>query len=170
MYRTDPPAYTVAIGSCAFVNEVPYDRAGDPYGGGYEIFESIAARRPDAMVWLGDNTYLREVDWDSPDGIAYRYAHTRSLPEIQRLLAIAPHYATWDDHDYGPNDSDRSYVLKSVSLNTFRRYWPNVTAGLPGVPGVFTRFQLADVEFFLLDDRFHRTPNRAPADSSRTLL
>lgn len=169
-YRSDPPTLTVAIGSCAFVNEERYDRRGDPYGNGYEVFGSIAERRPDAMLWLGDNTYLREVDWDSPDGIAHRYAHTRSLPEMQRLLAIAPHYATWDDHDYGPNDSDRSYVLKSAALSTFRRYWPNATAGLPGVPGVFTQFRLADVDFFLLDDRFHRTPNASPADSQRTIL
>ncbi len=169
-YRTDPPAFTMAIGSCAFVNEPPYDRAGDPYGGEYGIFRSIVALGPDAMLWLGDNTYLREVDFDSPEGIEHRYEHTRSLPELQQLLSVAPHYATWDDHDYGPNDSDRSYVLKSASLNTFRRYWPNATAGLPGVPGVFTQFRFADVEFFLLDDRYHRTPNFAPADSARTVL
>jgi alkaline phosphatase D len=169
-FRTDPPAFTMAVGSCAYVNEEIYDRPGDSYGGGYEIFDAIAARQPDAMLWLGDNTYLREVDWESPEGIAHRYAHTRRLPELQRLLAVAPHYATWDDHDYGPNDSDRSYVLKSASLETFRRFWPNVTAGLPGVPGVFTQFRFHDVDFFLLDDRFHRSPNRSPADSQRTLL
>jgi len=168
--RTDPPAFTVAVGSCAFVNEEPYDRPEEPGGGGYGIFDAMTARRPDAMLWLGDNTYLREVDYDSPDGIAHRYRHTRSLPEMQRLLATAPNYATWDDHDYGPNNADRAYVLKSASLETFRRYWPNMTAGLPGVPGVFTQFRFGDVDFFLLDNRFHRSPNGAPADSSRTVL
>jgi len=169
-YRTDPPAFTIAVGSCAYVNDAPYDRPGTPYGGDYQIFEAIAGLNPDAMIWLGDNTYTREVDWESPDGIAYRYAHTRALPEMQRLLATASHYATWDDHDYGPNDSDRSYVLKSASLNTFRRFWPNPTAGLPNFPGVFTQFRWADVDVFLLDDRFHRSPNAAPVDSAKTIL
>jgi alkaline phosphatase D len=169
-YRRDPPAFTVAVGSCAYVNDPPYDRPGEPYGGSYRIFEALAARRPDAMVWLGDNTYLREVDWESPEGIAYRFAHTRALPELQPLWAAAPHYATWDDHDFGPNDSDRSYVLKSASLATFRRFWPNPTAGLPGVPGVFTHFRFNDAEFFLLDDRYYRSPNASPPDSARTML
>ena len=169
-HRTDPPAFTLAVGSCAYVNDPPYDRPGTPYGGDYQIFDHIAALDPDAMLWLGDNTYLREVDWESPDGIAYRYAHTRALPEMQRLLATAPNYATWDDHDYGPNDADRSYVLKSATLATFRHFWPNATAGLPGVPGVFTQFRWGDVDVFLLDDRYHRAPNDAPADPDKPML
>jgi alkaline phosphatase D len=169
-HRTDPPAFTLAFGSCYYANDPPYDRPGDAFGGDPAIFEAIADLDPDLMLWLGDNVYLREVDWGSPAGIAYRYRHGRAEPALQRLLATAPHYAIWDDHDYGPNDADRSYVLKGAALETFQRYWPNPTYGLPGVPGVFTHFQFADVEFFLLDDRFHRAPNRTPADAPRTIL
>ena len=60
-YRMDPPAFSFVTGSCAFINEAKYDRPGKPYGGGYEIFESMAADDPDMMLWLGDNIYLREV-------------------------------------------------------------------------------------------------------------
>ena len=169
-HRTDPPDFTVAVGSCAYVNEPAYDRPGDPYGGDYRIFESIRALDPDLMLWTGDNTYLREVDWWSEAGIRHRYAHTRALPELQGLLANQPNYATWDDHDYGPNDSDRSYVLKGAALDVFTDYWANPSYGLPGVPGVFGQFQWNDVEFFLLDDRYHRTPNRTPATERRAML
>ncbi|MDX1419495.1 MAG: alkaline phosphatase D family protein [Rubricoccaceae bacterium] len=169
-WRTDPPAFTLALGSCYYANDPPYDRPGTPYGGSPAIFETIADLDPDLMLWLGDNVYLREVDWWSPAGIAYRYRHARAEPALQRLLATAHHYATWDDHDFGPNDSDRSYVLKGVTLEAFARYWPNPTHGIPGVPGVFTHFQFADAEFFLLDDRYHRTPNRAPAEPPHTIL
>ncbi len=168
-WRTDPPAFTVAIGSCFYANDADYDRPGRPYGGGEEIFAGIHRLDPDVMLWLGDNVYLREVDWWSAEGIAARYRHARALPELQPLLASAAHYATWDDHDYGPNDSDRSYVLKGAALETFRRYWANPSYGLPGVPGVFGQFQWGDAEFFLLDDRFHRAPNGSP-DSLRTIL
>ena len=61
----DPPAFSFVTGSCAFINEAKYDRPGKPYGGGYEIFESMAADDPDMMLWLGDNIYLREVDFQS---------------------------------------------------------------------------------------------------------
>ncbi len=161
-WRTDPPAFTVAFGSCHYANDPAYDRPGTPYGGSTAIFEAIRAKRPDLMLWLGDNVYLREVDWWSTSGIEYRYRHARQGADLQALLAAAPHYATWDDHDYGPNDSDRSFILKGASLETFERYWPGGPRGLPGVPGVFTQFQWGDADFFVLDDRFHRSPNEAP--------
>ena len=168
-YRTDPPSVTVAIGSCNYDND-EFARPGTPYGGDTGIFRTIAALRPDAMVWLGDNVYLRETDWWSPEGIAYRYAHGRATPDLQPLLAATAHYATWDDHDYGPNDSDRSYVHKGAALDTFRRYWPNPTHGLPGTPGAFTQFQIGDAEFFLLDDRSFRTPNNTPDPGQQQML
>ena len=168
-YRTDPPTFTAAVGSCYYDNDPAYDRPGPPYGGDTGIFGQIDALSPDLMLWLGDNTYLREVDWWDPASIEDRFQHSRSEPALQPLLASTAHYATWDDHDYGPNDSDRSYVLKGASYDTFTRYWPAATRGLPGVPGVFTQFQWADVEFFVLDDRWHRAPNDAPAAERQIL-
>ncbi len=169
-WRADPPDITVLFGSCAYINEAPYDRPGAPYGGDFHIFETMAATPADLMLWLGDNVYTREVDFDTPRGIAARYRHDRALPQLQRLLAAMPHLAIWDDHDFGPNDSDRSYQLRGASLAVFARYWPAVQLGLPELPGVFQRFSLADVEFFLLDDRYYRTPNRAPREATTTML
>ncbi|HYE59321.1 MAG TPA: alkaline phosphatase D family protein [Rhodothermales bacterium] len=163
-WRTDPPAFTFMLGSCNYVNEPVYDRPGTPYGAGHEIFTHMAAMRPNMMLWMGDNTYLREVDWWSEAGMNHRYAHTRALPEMQPLLASASNIATWDDHDYGPNDADGSWVLKGLALDMFKRYWANVSYGLPGVPGVFGHYQFQDAEFFLLDDRYHRSSNDSPAD------
>ena len=68
-YRFDPPDFTVALGSCSFINEPAYDRPGKGYGGGYSIFETIAESNPDLMLWLGDNVYFREVDWGSESGM-----------------------------------------------------------------------------------------------------
>jgi alkaline phosphatase D len=158
-WRDDPPPFTVAVGSCAYVNDAPYDRPGDPYGGDYEIFGAMHAAAPDAMLWLGDNTYLREADWYSRSGILHRWTHTRSLPELQPLLASTHHYATWDDHDFGPNNSDRSWREKATTLEVFGLFWGNPSYGRPEFEGVTTMFQWADVEFFLLDNRYHRTPN-----------
>jgi alkaline phosphatase D len=167
-WRTDPPAFDVAVGSCAYVNQGIYDRPGKPYGGDFRIFETIAAANPDLMIWTGDNTYLREVDWSDPATMNDRYAHTRKLPEMQALLGSTHHYATWDDHDYGPNNSDRSYPLKGAALEIFQRYWANPSYGLPDTPGVFGSFTWNDVEFFLLDDRYHRSPTTAPRDEGKT--
>lgn len=169
-WRTDPPPFRMAVGSCAYVNDPEFDRPGTPYGSGMEIFTVLAAQQPDVMLWIGDNVYLREADWESEPGIRYRYAHTRALPEMQPILAAAHNYATWDDHDYGPNDSDRSYPLRATSLEVFRDYWANRTFGTLETPGVFQRFVWQDVEVFMLDDRFWRTPNAMPEGQPRTML
>jgi alkaline phosphatase D len=158
-WRTDPPAFTVAFGSCAYINETITDRPGKPYGSDYEIFAAIAAQQPDLMLWLGDNTYYREPDWYSEAGMRHRYAHTRALAELQALLGATSNYAIWDDHDYGPNDADRTYRMKETALKIFQNYWANPSYGVEGVPGVFMRFEWGDIEFFMLDDRYHRSPN-----------
>lgn len=160
-WRTAPPDFRFVVGSCAFVNDSLYDRPGKPYGGEYEIFTSIARLKPDFMIWLGDNVYLREADWHSWSGIRYRYTHTRSLPELQPLLAACPHYAIWDDHDFGPNDSDRSFWARDLTRKAFTLFWANPSFGVPQAPeGLSTFFEWADAEFFLLDGRTYRTPNR----------
>jgi alkaline phosphatase D len=130
-----------------------------PYGGEYKIFRSINDKSPDAMIWLGDNTYLREVDWFTMTGIQHRYTHSRSIEALQPLLAKTHHYAIWDDHDFGPNDSDRSFIHKDKTLQTFEDFWGNPSFGLPGQEGITTFFQYHDIDFFLLDNRYFRSPN-----------
>ncbi len=173
-YRLKPadevPTFRIAIGSCAYINDADYDRPGNSYGGGYEIFRSIAAQKPDAMIWLGDNVYYREADWLNETAMRYRYAHSRSLPEMQELLASTHQYAIWDDHDFGPNDSDRAYRSRGRSLEIFKDYWANSTYGTSETPGIFGRFEWNDVEFFLLDNRYYRSPNRTPLNPKKQMF
>jgi len=169
-YRTDPPSFKIAIGSCMYINDTPFDRPGNPYGSGYEVLKTLAAQKPEAMLWLGDNTYYREADWVTETGMRYRYAHTRAVSELQQLLASTHNYAIWDDHDFGPNDSDRSFRGREASLRIFKDYWANQSYGTMETPGVFFRFEWGDVEFFMLDDRFHRTPNNMPVNYERVMF
>ncbi len=168
-WRTDPPDFTVAAGSCAYINEERYDRPGRPYGSNYQIFNAIARQKPDLMIWLGDNVYLREADWYTRTGIFHRHTHDRSIPELQPLLAATHHYAIWDDHDYGPNDSDGTWINKDIAHEAFEAFWGNPTFGLPGQKGCTTQFQYADVDFFLLDNRYFRTPNNCKSCSCTIL-
>ncbi|MBR9922496.1 MAG: alkaline phosphatase family protein [Bacteroidetes bacterium] len=168
-WRREPPVIKMALGSCMYVNEPDYDRPGRGYGGEYEIFESIHEMDPDLMLWLGDNTYLREADWGSRTGIIHRHTHTRSLPELQPLLASTHHYAIWDDHDFGPNDSDRSYLHKDLTLEAFKLFWGNPTYGIEGSGGVTGYFHWGDADFFLLDNRYFRAPNYRES-TERTML
>lgn len=170
-YRTDAPDFKVVFGSCNYVNEPEVDRPGKPYGSNHQIFESIAAKNPDIMIWGGDNIYLREVDFDSKTGIYYRYRHSKKIKELQPLLAKTQNFAIWDDHDYGANDSDRSFYNKYITQQAFKDFWANKYYGsnINQKEGTYSTFTWSDAQFFLLDDRFFRTPNdRITGD--RTLL
>ena len=159
-WRTDPPTFSFAIGSCFYANEPKDDRPGRPYGDGYQIFNSILEKDPDFMVWLGDNVYLRTPDFLTERGIRHRYRYVRAIPELQPLLGSVHHYATWDDHDYGPNDSDASYANKAISEATFNAYWGNLNTDVANIGGITSQFLWNDLEFFMMDNRYHRDPNR----------
>jgi alkaline phosphatase D len=169
-WRSDPPAFTMLAGSCNYVNDAPYDRPGKPYGSEHQIFTSMAKQNADIMLWLGDNTYLREPDWSTRTGVIHRYTNDRSLPEMQPFLASTAHYAVWDDHDYGPNDSDRSWVHAPMSLEVFKMFWGNPTYGVAGQPSCATQFKYMDVDFFLLDNRTFRSPNYCDVCPEKTQL
>ena len=163
-WREDPPAFKFAAGSCFYINEEATDRPGRPFGGSYPILSHIVAAQPDFMLWLGDNVYLREPDWGSKTGHIRRYTHTRSEPSLQPLLGGTHHYAIWDDHDYGPNDSDRTWRMKEIAKDIFNKFWPSAVTNVTGAGGITQHFQWSDCDFFLLDDRWFKAPNETPGE------
>ncbi len=160
-WREKAPDFTIALGSCSYISEEALDRPGKPYGSNYSIFESIAKKNPDIMLWGGDNIYLREADWDSKSGIYHRYTHSRSLKELQPLLASTQNIGIWDDHDFGPDDSDRSFYNKYATQQAFKDFWANKFYGIDSSQkeGVFSSYNWSDAEIFLLDNRFFKSPN-----------
>lgn len=155
-WRRPAPDFSFLTGSCAYFNEPALDRPGTPYGKDSSIFEAMAKEKSSFMLWLGDNWYLREADYYSEWGVWYRAHRDRSLPILQPLLKAMPHYAIWDDHDYGPNNADKSYVFKETSRKVFMSYWGNPSYGQNN-EGIYTRFTSGDADFFLMDDRYFRS-------------
>jgi alkaline phosphatase D len=168
-WRTDAPDFKFAMGSGAYINETAYDRPGKPYGGGYEIYDHIAGMHPDFFLWLGDNIYLREPDWNTRAGIFHRYSHDRAIPQLQKLWAVTHHYAILDDHDFGPNDSDRSFWNKNETLNAFKLFWANPSYGVGDLNSATTFFSRSDCDFFLLDNRTFRSPDKRIEDNKSQL-
>jgi alkaline phosphatase D len=149
--------FRVAFGSCARYSYDPEQR----------IFDVIARQEPDLFLWLGDNVY---ADAESPTAIADEYRRQRGVSRALPVTRSIPQLAIWDDHDFGYNNGDGSSPSKAASLEVFRRYWANPSFGLDGAPGVFFEFSYGGVDFFMLDGRYHRTPNDAPDGPGKTML
>lgn len=169
-FRTYPkPSSTgkvqLAFGSCSKISQYP---RGPIYG-------AIAKEEPHAMIFLGDNAYFIVADgsdkhfsttgpvgdWNFPGSMRARHLLTRVHPDLQVLLRSVPNYGIWDDHDYGPNNADRTFPLKEEALRVFKQMWANPGWGLPEAPGIFSKYRCGPVEVFLLDDRYYKfSPDR----------
>lgn len=144
------------VGSCALMN-TDITRFVFP-GGSTAIFESMRRKKSDFMLWLGDNVYYFGKHYKSYDGMFQRNLRVRNyFPALQFFLASVPHYAIWDDHDYGWNDADKNFPLKDTALTIFKGFWPN-TYNPDTIRGNYFTYTYYDAEFFMTDDRYFRDP------------
>ncbi len=160
-WRKPVPDFSFLTGSCSYFNQPEYDRPGTPYGKDASIFTAMAKEKAAFMLWLGDAWYTREVDYYSDWGLWYRASHDRAAPALQGFLKSMPHLATWDDHDYGPNDIGKNYILKETSRKVFNSYFCNPSSGENG-QGIYTMTSFGDADIFLTDDRWWRSADQLP--------
>jgi alkaline phosphatase D len=62
-----------------------------------------------------------------------------------------------------------SFINKKLSKEAFDLFWANPTTQPEGVSGITNLFDWEDCQFFLLDNRYNRTPNERK-DGQRTIL
>lgn len=151
--------FSFAVGSCFLEMPGAFGRLFLP-GAHKRIFHPMTQDSTlDFNLWLGDNTYLLFGQWNSFEKNFKRQLKTRTSNKLySQYLMSRPNYAIWDDHDFGPNDCDGNFPLKDTSLKIFTHFWPNESFGLPNTKGIFSSFKQYDTEFFLLDDRYYRSP------------
>ena len=152
-----PSRFTVAVSSCMHSEKEPEQLS----------WRLMRSQQPSLHLLLGDVVYAdttdRNVLWD-------HHLRQRAVADFGNLLSTTPTYAMWDDHDYGPNDSDGTATGKEDSLRAFGELWALPPLGTADTPGAFYRFQWGDVEFFMLDGRYHRSPDKAPNDNAKRML
>ncbi|MCJ9428615.1 alkaline phosphatase D family protein [Kordiimonas marina] len=128
------------------------------------IWTPINAMNPDLFIFLGDNIYADTRDMDV---MAEKYKKLARKQGFQDLIAKTPVIATWDDHDYGENDSGFDYPMKEPSKAQFLDFWdtPKSSPRRRADDGVYMSYEYgpADqrVQVILLDLRWNRTPLKA---------
>jgi alkaline phosphatase D len=126
---------------------------------------AVQTQNPAFNLLIGDNVYANTTDYN---GIWRVSMLQRGIPNFATVLTEAPTYATWDDHDYGPNDSDGTAVGKENSLRCFKDLWANPSYGLPGIPGVFYTYYWGNIHFIVMDNRYNRVNEDAPDGPGKT--
>ena len=127
-------------------------------------------RLANLQLLLGDNVYTSERPV-SREHFWRKHVAQRSAPEFAEVIARVPTFAIWDDHDYGPNNSDGNLPedQKQVALDAFSALFPHP----PFATGAAINhtFTWGDVQFFMLDGRWRRDcPADAPDSYHRRVL
>ncbi len=143
--QTQPTTTTFAFGSCAHQN--------DPQ----PVLEKVVSLHPDFFIYLGDNIYS---DTYSMDTLRMNYAILGAKPEFQKLKNSTKIFATWDDHDFGMNDSGRHYPYKEESKKIFMNFFGIQDSTLLQHPGIYYSKMLSGhtkkVQLIMLDMRTFR--------------
>lgn len=95
---------------------------------------------------------------------AFRPSYDRHLsaPNLRGLLAKTPLIYQWDDHDFGPNDSNKTSPSREASRRNYRElvpHYPLTVADADSTPGPTDQaFTVGRVRFILSDLRSERDP------------
>ena len=142
------PVSRILFGSCLKQN--------DPS----PIFETMIERRPELLLFLGDNIYADTFDMGE---MSAKYEVLAAKPDFEKLRNACPVHATWDDHDYGVNDGGAEYTPRDESQRIFVDFWGD-PADSPrrSRPGVYESAIYGEpgkrVQVLMLDTRYFRGP------------
>ncbi|MCP4849142.1 MAG: alkaline phosphatase family protein [Verrucomicrobiaceae bacterium] len=158
-FRTFPSRVMVSRFEVCFGGGARYNHSKE------RIWNTIAARKPAAFLWLGDNLYI-----DDPKSRTRQrtYYYRRQLrPEFRRMVAASAQYSIWDDHDFGANDVSGGIAVdkpewKLPVWRVFKENWLNPAyGGGEKHPGCWYSFNIGDVDFFMTDGRYYRDFKKA---------
>jgi hypothetical protein len=123
---------------------------------------------------MGDRTYydLGNLSSGFPDSTLtnYRrmYSDLQLQPNQRTLYDSGSDVYVWDDHDFGPNDSDGTFTGKGNAAQVFRERVPHHT--LPDTGGIYRSFQYGRVLVVVWDCRYDRSPIADPEGPAKTML
>ena len=139
---------------------------------GFQIYPSMAARRPDFYLSIGDNVYL---DSESPRATSvelarYHWQRMFTLPAIASFLRSVPGYWLKDDHDLLLNDSWPGIESGIVAPLTFEEGLALFAEQNPAPERPYRTVRWGrGLQLWLVEGRDFRSPNDMPDGPGKTI-
>ncbi len=141
-------SFTVAVASCAGTNSNGV------------VFDTIRELGADLYVNSGDLHY-RNIGDDDVDQFRSAFAQVHAAPAQAALYRSLPIAYVWDDHDYGPNDSDASSASRPAAWAAYRAHVPHYELPSGDEGPIHQAFSIGRVRFVMVDTRSNRDPAAA---------
>jgi alkaline phosphatase D len=149
---------TIAFGSCNHEND---DQS---------YWNEISKNNPDLWIWGGDNIY---ADSKTMEVLKSKYDLLKINSFYQAFRNKVPIIGTWDDHDYGDNDGNKTFSMKAESKELMLEFLDvPATSDVFNHEGVYMSYTFGDVgqkiKVILLDTRsFQDVLIKNPSGKSR---
>jgi len=137
----------------------------------HPVFTTIRQHNPLFFLHMGDMHY-RDISVNDRDVFRSGYDGVLTAANPAALFRDVPLAYMWDDHDYGPNDSDATAPGRLAARLTYQEYVPHysLAAGSGDVP-IYQAFTIGRVRFILTDTRSERdTGLLSPDDPDKTMM
>lgn len=146
----------IMFGSCCYEDE-----------GTGDAWQRVQIEQPDTVVLLGDTPYIDNTRLRQQ---RRRYAAFAGFAPMAKLLRTTSWYGTWDDHDFGANDTDGNLEGKENARRAFIEHRPNPSFGDGKNAGIYTSLRHGPVEVFVLDARWYASTAPSPANPAAPTL
>jgi phosphodiesterase/alkaline phosphatase D-like protein len=155
-----PASFTIAHASCM-------QGPGGGVPSDHRVFDSIRARDPLMFMHLGD---LHYDNINSASVSAYQAGIRDAItaPRPAAMFASMAMSYVWDDHDFGPDNSDKNAPGRTQAAQVYRQaipYYPLNDSG-----GIWQAWTIGRVRFIQTDLRYYRSPDTDTDNDSKTML
>lgn len=134
-------------------------------------FDDIRELAPSFVLLIGDNPYADSAEIDDYEGYRAIYHDVWSAPQFAQLFAETPLFMIWDDHEimqnYWKGMDDARYAM---ARTLYDQYQGSHNPKPVHEGEIYYSFEAADIGFFVLDTRTHRSDNLAPDDEHKSML
>ena len=122
------------------------------------LWPVMIADMPDLFVWGGDNIYAESHD---ANVIKAAYDYQNKIEPYRVLKSLVPIIGTWDDHDFGYNNSNGTFAAKRLSQEYLLDFLEEPKVSPRRVQdGVYTSYSFGHgarkVKFILIDNRYFK--------------
>jgi alkaline phosphatase D len=132
------------------------------------MWDQLKSKDVDFIILDGDVVYIDGFEFAprktaTPTDIWQRYIDSFQIISLYHWEKLKPIFATWDDHDFGTNDGDATFPSKKESQILFRQLFWGAEMDKnykTGPEGVFAHAKIFGQNFYFMDDRSERKPNK----------
>lgn len=132
-----------------------------------KIWDRMLTHKADFLMLLGDQVYVDDFDFVKRQQATEFDIWTRYIDSVRKIPLfqnrdLIPIYSIWDDHDFGTNNSDKTFKSKKAAQKIYRAFFggENISKVIErSQNGVYFSFQGFDQKFLFMDNRYFREPD-----------